>query len=1140
MTLNITDVAATTYTWVGGLSGSWTQNSNWSPSTGYPGSSGTTDVAQIQLSLANITLSSSITISSLQTQNYGTYGVTITMSGSPTVNISSLTVAQPVASLIGITFTGPGTVNIATSPSFGYAAGFGVGVNATVNFASGAAVSFNNPPSFVCDGTLNLNNATFTTTTSSTISSTGTLNISGASASFSTSAATTNNGTINCTSGTFYTTSDLTNNNKIALTSNALFDFPGTPSIFTNTNTLTLNSSTIRLNNTNCRLINSGSATVTGVSSTFNMAGAGTYITNSATFKATACSFPFGNGNNIQNSGTFTTQSACTFGLTTSSSYFSNTGTFRDHGSTFTLSGQSCNIQNTGSGNFYGSGTTITFGPTNNNHVINNTNIFKVDSASVITIGTFTSAITNSGTFYCGTSNSACNITLTGQSANIANTNIFYVGSTSVITMSGVTENVTNTNPGIFTLQSDQYGSAAFGAINSGCTAVGLFNVERFLTGGGLSSNRGYRLLSSPVNQTSAPSSTSNTVGLNYLNSHVYRNATYAGAFTAGPGGTSSGFSYANTNPTIYVYRENLNNNNSLFTSGKNVAVIKITTTNTTSATGTTSTIDLTNTQTGSSLGQSLPVANGFLMYFVGPSSRTDGSTSTAPANTTLTAGGYINQGDVTVNLWYSPNGGVGKLGNTASLSPGYNMVGNPYPCTINLATVLSDNNSSTGIDNIYLLSAKNSPNQVYTAYTPSGTSAPLGTGGRGYAASGEGFMVHAKSSAGISGALTFKESEKAPLIQLTGSSSILSAPERPILTTSNINTGRSFNQLIPVGGNTTIQSIQDGLTGLFMKMEKDSTTYDYCGIYFNDQWDAKFHDGDALDLDGAGPRVYMSSYSSDGIRSAVKHFPDYKKGALIRLYADSKTDGLYKLKIEGIQNIDTLNYKITLLDHFKNDSLDIGRYKSYAFNILKSDTNTFGANRFKLSIRQLPTSAYQLASFNAQKATDGVLLTWRAYNEGNNYSFSLEKQQANGINYSPIYQLQSNGGTIYKYTDKTPNAGNNIYRLKQVDLFGNITYSALVNIYYDKSGNVNMFTLYPNPTAETINVNVTYGKTSSATTGSYKLNIYDAAGTLVTQRTSANSSWSENVSQFKPGVYIVELTENGGNSLGKAKFVKK
>jgi hypothetical protein len=460
-------------------------------------------------------------------------------------------------------------------------------------------------------------------------------------------------------------------------------------------------------------------------------------------------------------------------------------------------------------------------------------------------------------------------------------------------------------------------------------------------------------------------------------------------------------------------------------------------------------------------------------------------------------------------------------------------MVGNPYPSTINIATVLGHNSN---ISTAYLLNKTNSPGQAYYAYTANGTSAP----GIGYALSGEGFLVRTTSGGN---SLTFKETDKVATQQLTGSNLLMSAPKAQILTMDG--TGKSFKS---AGMTSSLQTTStkeldaqgNPLTGLYVKIEKDSLAYDYCGVYFRNDWQNKFDENlDALDLDVSTSSVLLSSLSSDGMHAAVKHFPDYKKGADIKLYANGKTNGLYNLKIEGIRNIDTNSYKITLIDHFKKDSLDIGRYKSYAFNILKSDTNTFGANRFELTIRQLPAARYQLASFTAQKATDGVLVTWRAYNEGDNYFYTLEKQQANGTDYTSLYQIQSNGGTIYKYTDKTPNTGNNIYRLKQVDLFGNITYSGLVSIYYDKSGDGNMFSVYPNPIAETLNVNVTSGK-SDATSAGYKLNIYDATGSLVMQKTADSNTFSQNVSQFKPGIYIVELKDNGGSSLGKAKFIKK
>ncbi|MDN3580272.1 T9SS type A sorting domain-containing protein [Mucilaginibacter flavus] len=719
------------------------------------------------------------------------------------------------------------------------------------------------------------------------------------------------------------------------------------------------------------------------------------------------------------------------------------------------------------------------------------------------------------------------NITFQVSGTKLISLGNFAVSSTGILTMATTSSTTLNANS-LLTLKSDANSTAAVAAIPSGCSITGVVHVQRFITGGGTNNNRGYRMVSSPVNQTSPTSALTNTFGLTYLKDHTFNGIAYTGVYTGGTAGTSAGFSTTSAGPTITIFDERKVNNNFAYSAGKNIGVTKITPTNGVFTSATTNTIDLTDGTTG----LSLPVGNSFQMFFIGPSSRTNTLASVAPQDAVLTAHGYLNQKNVTVALWHTPTGGVsGNLSYTSSLgttNAGYNMVGNPYASTINLQTVLNDNSAS--IDNIYILSAMAYPYQSFVAYTPSGTSAPSS----GYAVSGEGFFVHA---IGTGKTLTFNENEKAPTTQLTGGALIMSAPKGETITANGGVASGNFKTMLTL---QNTQSTNNALTGFYMKMEHDTINYNYCGIYFGDQWSAKFQQGDARDINTGAAYVSMSSLSSNGVISAVKHFPGYKNGSRIKLYADGKKDGMYTLSIEDIRNIDTNNYKINLLDHFKNDSLDIGRYKKYAFNILKSDTNSFGGKRFELAIEPLAASAkYKLASLNAQKANDGILVTWRTLNEGSNYSFTLEKQLANGTDYVPVYNLQSNGGTNYAYTDKTPIKGNNVYRLKQVDLFGNITYAGPVSVYYDQSGTSDLFVVYPNPTAEQLTVNVTNNQNNNALP-SYNLKIYDATGAVIIQKNAASTCWSENVSQFKPGLYIVELKDTNGYSLGQAKFLKR
>src|SRR5205823_9346267 len=93
------------------------------------------------------------------------------------------------------------------------------------------------------------------------------------------------------------------------------------------------------------------------------------------------------------------------------------------------------------------------------------------------------------------------------------------------------------------------------------------------------------------------------------------------------------------------------------FTSGKTVGITAV------NSTGV-------NTLSQGSTGTAtVPVGNGWMFYFIGNNQSTSTSASRVPENTTMTAKGVLNQGNVTVNLWYAPTGGSsGNLSYTASL----------------------------------------------------------------------------------------------------------------------------------------------------------------------------------------------------------------------------------------------------------------------------------------------------------------------------------------------------------------------------------------------------------------------------------------------------------------------------------------
>jgi hypothetical protein len=754
----------------------------------------------------------------------------------------------------------------------------------------------------------------------------------------------------------------------------------------------------------------------------------------------------------------------------------------------FTLS-VGCNIYNSATGQ-------ILYGSSNSSGVT-----FNGTAAQTYTGG----STTNTAELGNMTINNTAGVTITGGPVDIYN----------LLTITSGNLIINNAGNGVLTLKSTATQTAAVGVMPSGYSIQGEVNAERFLTGGGLSSNRGYRLLSSPVNQSGYATSASNTFGLYYLGIHN----SYAGALTIGIGGTSNGFGITNNNPTIYLYDESQVYNGYSFTLGNHVPVYKINSTETETI--------------GTYTNKSIPIGNGFLMYFVGPSSRTDAWASTPPQDVTLTGIGYVNQGDFTVNLWTTGGSTLSytagsPVNTTTHPYPGLTMVGNPYPSTIDLHQVISDNTSS--IDNVYVLSAKDSPNQTYIAYTAFGTSAP----NQGYAVSGEGFFVHVTSSGAKT--LTFNESEKVPSVQLTGSGLIMAAPNAH---------AQALGGGLPAGQHSLAAALpQNVLSGLYMKIEKDSTTYDYCGIYFRQDWSAKLEDGDAPDLNSTAGAVVVSSLSSDNIRLAVNHMPDYAKGIQVKLYANARADGLYNLKIEGIRNIDTL-YDIYLIDHYKKDSLDIRRYGSYAFNIYKSDTSSFGGNRFELSVRLRPLPVYHLLDFAGQKVNSGIQVSWKTEAEGNYTGFVLQKQDGASGQYNQIDSGQGNGSGTYNYVDTNPVTGNNTYRLQQSDVVGNISYSPQINIVYNPLQANGAISVYPNPTKSALNLKINPALNLAANTANnagtvYGIKIVSTLGSVILSATTNQQNWQTDVNGLLPGTYIVQVVNNrNGSFVGKGTFVK-
>jgi hypothetical protein len=696
---------------------------------------------------------------------------------------------------------------------------------------------------------------------------------------------------------------------------------------------------------------------------------------------------------------------------------------------------------------------------------------------------------------------SAGTLTITGGPVDIYNTITIIKGNL-------VIDNAGN---GDLTLKSTSMLSASVAAIPSSYSITGFVNVERYISGGA-AKYRGYRFLSSPIYTAK--------VGTDYFFDFSYLSA-YAPI--TGTLGTSGGMSKTG-NPTIFLYRENVAVANNSYNRGNFRSVNKI------------NNSPLYTVGVDFDGNYSMHPGTGFWFFYRGNTSNiaTKYTPTTIPEANVFVTRGTLNQQAVTVVNWYT---GLSTLqwtvvpGNTGY--SGYNLVGNPYASSIDWNN-RSTTDPTAGIfapqvgNTIYIY---NESTKIYGLYD--GTTGT--NGASNIIPSGQGFYVKAIDA---TAQLIFHELAKTSA-QVTGPTAATGATL--LLSTK------------PVASAAPLQYMR-------LEMAKDSDNIEETIVRFESSAKNEFVDSeDSEHMSGSGG-VSFSSKSSDNITLGINHihFPGTTQ-TVIKLNASAATDGLYAINRTELIKVPEL-YEIWLMDAFKKDSLDLKHNSTYKFDVLKSDTNTYGSNRFSLVIRQNSALGMHLLDFTAIKATNGVPIAWKTENEDNYTNFTVERSTDNGVTFSVLGGFTSNSQHIYNFLDANPVNTVDLYRLKLEDLNGTISYSKAITIVYDPSkqalAGVNI-NIYPNPTIGVINLAINQNNGSSpgisglqninssapvqnAGSTSYTIKIVNVSGTVIRSVISSQPTWQDDVSALLPGTYIVQVVNNKDKSpVGKATFVK-
>ena len=141
--------------------------------------------------------------------------------------------------------------------------------------------------------------------------------------------------------------------------------------------------------------------------------------------------------------------------------------------------------------------------------------------------------------------------------------------------------------------------------------------------------------------------------------------------------------------------------------------------------------------------------------------------------------------------------------------------------------------------------------------------------------------------------------------------------------------------------------TIPDG--GIFkIKLQLDSAVVDETLLSFQHSASRNYSNlQDAPYFPGFGIGS-LSSITKDGVSCVIQIMP-FCPGNAIPLKVTASRDGVYLLKTSFTKNIPS-NMGIWLIDAYRKDSLNI-RLSNYRFDVIKSDTNSYGAHRFSVVV---------------------------------------------------------------------------------------------------------------------------------------------------------------------------------------------
>ncbi|UEG49488.1 T9SS type A sorting domain-containing protein [Ferruginibacter lapsinanis] len=230
-----------------------------------------------------------------------------------------------------------------------------------------------------------------------------------------------------------------------------------------------------------------------------------------------------------------------------------------------------------------------------------------------------------------------------------------------------------------------------------------------------------------------------------------------------------------------------------------------------------------------------------------------------------------------------------------------------------------------------------------------------------------------------------------------------------------------------------------------------------------------------------------------------------------------------YQLQIstDSLQN-SWLN--IFLEDNYKKSTTPVSLTDTtrYNFKIVREDSGTFRADRFRLVMKYDPPV---FSAINAYQQYSDIAVQWQVANEKSSTTYIIEKS-SDGVNFSQVgvvKDLAASGSNIYQWIDTKAEIGNNFYRVHGVGGGGQTFYSSITRVVIDQP----QIAVYPNP--------VTNGEVGIQLTnmpkGKYDVMLVNNLGQTVVKKEIMHLGGSESVkvplaTVKTRGIYQVQMIQ--------------